>query len=43
SFRFRLAYETRNERKQANEAAAYAAFEKLKVGGLQESPAIDTD
>ncbi|CAF4491407.1 unnamed protein product [Rotaria socialis] len=39
----RLAYETRNQRKQANEAAAYAAFEKLKAEGLQESPAIDTD
>ncbi|CAF1008234.1 unnamed protein product [Rotaria sordida] len=39
----RLVYEKRNKKKEAKEAAVYAAFEKLKAASLHESSAVNIE
>ncbi|CAF4330667.1 unnamed protein product, partial [Rotaria sp. Silwood2] len=39
----RLTYEKRNKKKEAKEAAAYAAFQKMKDENLQESSAVNIE
>ncbi len=44
SFRFsRLEYEKRNKKKEAKEAAAYEAFQKLKSENRHESTAVNLE
>ena len=40
---FRLAYEKRNKKKEAKEAAAYEAFQRLKAENRQESSAVNIE
>jgi len=42
-FRFRLLYEKRNKKKEAKEAAAYEAFQKLKAENRNESTAVNVE
>jgi hypothetical protein len=37
----RITYEKRNQKKEAKEAAAYEAFQKLKADNLQETSAVN--
>jgi hypothetical protein len=39
----RLLYEKRNKKKEAKEAAAYEAFQKLKAENLHESSAVNIE
>ena len=42
-FSCRLLYEKRNKKKEAKEAAAYEAFQKLKAENRHESAAVNID
>jgi hypothetical protein len=43
NFFYRLLYEKRNKKKEAKEAAAYEAFQKLKAENRHESSAVNIE